>query len=315
MVAPTLGSYPGAVGVELEFIKDARVFLDKAGDYLAQAPVLNTVVATVAEQTRRGEQTPAEDDWWLVVRCGAAIVGVGMRTAHFEPRPAYLLPLPDDAARSLAHVLHGRGEILRGVNGALPAVQLCAQECARLSGQHVTVQMRMRLFELAQVIPPPPVPGALRPATADDLELAHSWFEAFMADADEQAGRAPGVVSAHEVPDRDGLLRRIVANRIWLWTNEAGRTVHLTAVSPPSFGAVRLGPVYTPPHERGRGYASATVAAVSAQVLDSGATPCLFTDQANPTSNAIYQRLGYRPIVDMANLTVQPTHDAGMPGA
>ena len=76
------------------------------------------------------------------------------------------------------------------------------------------------------------------------------------------------------------------------------------------------GPVYTPPEERGQGYASAAVAALSQHVLDSGATPCLFTDQANPTSNAIYQRLGYRPLADMANLVIGPrgpTED-GMPG-
>jgi predicted GNAT family acetyltransferase len=64
--------------------------------------------------------------------------------------------------------------------------------------------------------------------------------------------------------------------------------------------------VYTPPAERRRGYAAAAVAEVSRRLLDQGARVCLFTDQANPTSNALYARLGYEPVVDMANLLVVP---------
>ena len=77
--------------------------------------------------------------------------------------------------------------------------------------------------------------------------------------------------------------------------------VHLTAANVPAFGVVRVGPVYTPVEHRGSGFASAAVAAVSGQILADGRRPCLFTDQANPTSNRIYQAIGYEPVVDMAN--------------
>jgi predicted GNAT family acetyltransferase len=64
-------------------------------------------------------------------------------------------------------------------------------------------------------------------------------------------------------------------------------------------GVVRLGPVYTPPAERRRGFGGAVTAAVSQAALVAGATDVvLFTDLANPTSNALYQRLGYRPVED-----------------
>ena len=160
-----------------------------------------------------------------------------------------------------------------------------------------------RLFELGQLVPPAPVPGRLRSATADDVDLALEWFGAFMADADEQAGRAAGV-SAHETPTADDMLRRIEGGRVWFWLDEDGHRVHLTAANPPSFGAARIGPVYTPRHARGRGYASAAVAEVSRLIVEGGARACLFTDQANPTSNGIYQALGYQPVVDMANLLI-----------
>ena len=67
----------------------------------------------------------------------------------------------------------------------------------------------------------------------------------------------------------------------------------------------RVGPVYTPPEHRGRGYASAAVAGVSERLLEQGVRVCLFTDQANPTSNRIYTALGFEPVVDMANLVVR----------
>ncbi len=151
--------------------------------------------------------------------------------------------------------------------------------------------------------PPAPVPGELVAATADDLDLVTKWFAAFMGDADEQAGRPRGS-SAHEAPDRSELLRRLVGQQIWFWVDEGGTPVHLTAASPPSFGVARVGPVYTPPAQRGRGWASNAVAEVSRRLQAQGVRVCLFTDQANPTSNKIYAALGYRPVVDMANLVI-----------
>ncbi len=62
---------------------------------------------------------------------------------------------------------------------------------------------------------------------------------------------------------------------------------------------MRIGPVYTPPEQRGHGYASALVAGVSQWLLDAGNQFCfLFTDLRNPTSNHIYQVIGYQPVGD-----------------
>jgi len=114
--------------------------------------------------------------------------------------------------------------------------------------------------------------------------------------------------------DADTMLRRIAAGRVWFWEDEHGERVHLTGVNPPSYGVARVGPVYTPKTHRGRGYASAAVAEVSRRILDEGGRACLFTDQANPTSNKIYEALGYRRVVDMANVVVLPS-DQQLPGA
>lgn len=296
----------------LTFLDDPRDFLERAGDHLRADPVVNTVVATYSERLAQEIEDgvlEAEVDhprWWLVVTDDAGrVVGAGMRTAPFVPHPPFLLPMPTAAAQELARTLHERGEPLGGVNGALPGTRACAEESARLTGGRAEVAMHTRLFRLDAVVPPRPVAGALRPAVPEDADLALAWFAAFVRDADAQAGREPG--SAHEpVETLEGILRRIELGRIWFWEDEAGEPVHLTGANPPSYGAARVGPVYTPPEHRGRGYASAAVAEVSRRILDGGDVPCLFTDQANPTSNAIYRALGYRPVVDMANLLIHP---------
>ncbi|WP_431935325.1 GNAT family N-acetyltransferase [Micromonospora sp. RP3T] len=293
----------------LHFCTDPGEFLEAAGGHLAAEPVVNTVVATVAHRmaARRaeGDEVPA-DDWWLVVRdASGTVVGAGMRTAPFPPRPPFLLPMPAEAAVALARVWHERGETVSAINGALPAARDCAAEVARLGGGRVEVAQHTRLHELDALVPPTPAAGALTVAGEDHVDLVEAWFGAFLADADEQAGRPRGT-SAHEAPDRADLLHRIRGGRVWFWTDEAGRPVHLTAANPPAFGVARVGPVYTPPEQRGRGWAGNAVAEVSRRLRADGTRVCLFTDQANPTSNRLYARLGFRPLVDMANLVVVP---------
>ena len=86
--------------------------------------------------------------------------------------------------------------------------------------------------------------------------------------------------------------------------HRGGGTGGPTGASPPSFGVARVGPVYTPPAQRGRGWASNAVAGISRRIQAEGSRVCLFTDQANPTSNKIYTALGYQPVADMANLVI-----------
>lgn len=293
-------------GLRLQFYTDPGEFLAAAGGYLAADPVVSTVVTTVAHrllaQQSDGMAQPGRT-WWLVVENASAVAGAGMRTASFAPYPPFLLPMPDQAAVALARALHERGEEVLGLNGARPAVDLCAAELARLGGGRVQVSQHTRLHELGELVWPAPVSGGLQAATEDDVELVMEWFGAFMGDADEQAGRPRGA-SAHEVPERAELLRRLRTGRLWFWVNQAGHRVHLTGISPPSFGVARVGPVYTPPAQRGRGWASNAVAGISARIQAEGARVCLFTDQANPTSNKIYAALGYQPVADMANLVI-----------
>jgi predicted GNAT family acetyltransferase len=68
---------------------------------------------------------------------------------------------------------------------------------------------------------------------------------------------------------------------------------------PATGGVVRIGPVYTPPDRRARGYATACVEALSRSIVDAGDTAILYTQLANPTSNGIYRRIGYEPVLEV----------------
>lgn len=292
-----------------EFWTDAAAFLDVAGDHLALDPIANTVIATIAHRAAAEEQDGVARDpelpyWYAVARDEAGqVVAVAMRTAPFPPYPALVQAMPDEVARELARAIHERGEPLPALNGARPAAEVVAGELARLGGGAARIDVHMRLHELTEVIAPARLAaGTLRAATAEDVLLVAEWFERFRVEADEQAGRDAGE-PFH--PPVDDIQRRIETGRIWLWLDERGERVHLTAAHPPSFGAARIGPVYTPKEHRGHGYASSAVAAVSQFLLDEGARPILFTDQANPTSNAIYQALGYRPVVDTVEVVIE----------
>ena len=267
--------------------------------------MIATVTSRYLDERVAGLAPPVDRPlWWAVVRdTDGEIAGLAMRTARTPPHPVFVLPMADGAAIALARAVHARGEVIGGLNGSLPAAEVCATELARLQGDDVEVAQHTRLFELDELVPPRSVPGRLREATLDDLDLTREWIDRFLHDADEQAGRVPDA-HGHESIEPEHLRRHIERGTYWFWFDGTGERVHLTGANPPAFGVARIGPVYTPPQQRRKGYAGAAVAAVSRLFIDAGARVCLYTDQANPTSNGIYQAIGYRPVVDQVNLKI-----------
>jgi hypothetical protein len=294
----------------IEFTEDPKAFLHRSGELIQADPLLGTVVATATaravEEVEAGQAAPSHPRWWLTVadaRTGEP-VGVVMRTAPFAPYPLYVLPMPDAAARQVAHALVDRGEDVSGLNGALPATEVLASELARRTGRQARVHEHMRLHVLEKLVEPRTAPdGRPRVAVPADTDLALAWFRAFHADAAAQAGRLEPSPGGEEFDEAE-IGARIAEGRIWLWEDGLGRPVSLVGFNAPSFGVARVGPVYTPGAHRGRGYASMLTAHVSRLLRDTGSRVCLFTDMANPTSNKIYAAIGYEPVVDMANLVI-----------
>jgi len=237
-----------------------------------------------------------------VVRDDAgAIVSAAMRTAPLPPYPPYLLAMPDEAAQLLARTLHERGEAVEVVNGYVPTIDVFGDATIALSGGTGAETERTSLYEVTELVDPPPVPGQLRIAREEELDLVQDWFDAFGPDASEQAGRADPHPA---IETRESTRGRILAGDVWLWEAPDGTPVSVTAFNPPSFGVGRVGPVFTPKEHRGHGYAAAGVAAISRRLLDEGARVCLFADAQNTTSTGVYVRLGYRPLAVTGGLRI-----------
>ena len=149
--------------------------------------------------------------------------------------------------------------------------------------------MGQRLFRCDELRPPVDPPGRPVVAGADRHDIVRAWFAAFMGESGDHFGDA-----------RHAADRALAGGGAWLWVDDTGAPVSMAVRRPVIAGSARIGPVYTPPAARGRGYGSAVTAAVTAAVADDGGIPVLFTDLANPTSNKIYQELGYRPVEDRA---------------
>nr|WP_237447596.1 GNAT family N-acetyltransferase [Nocardioides flavescens] len=164
--------------------------------------------------------------------------------------------------------------------------------------------MRLHVVDDLAALVEPDRPGRARLATAADEEVAFAWFTAFHHDAAVQAGRDPA--GETEVFEGGEVQARVESGRVWLWEDADGVPVSLVAHNPSAGGVVRIGPVFTPPEQRGRGWAGALTAHVTRRILEDGDLACLFTDVDNPVSNHVYAAIGYRAVVDMANLVIEP---------
>ena len=196
------------------------------------------------------------------------------------------------ALSAIAQNLANAGWTLPSVNGPEPICTHFASIWTELTKARVKYAVRERTFELREVIHPAYSPGHLRQATSDDLDLLAQWYLDFTVEALYDIDP----LSISEARDRVQI--RLERGTLYVW-EDGGAVVSMAGSSRPTINGIAIGPVYTPPHLRGKGYATSAVAKLSQLLLDQGRAFCtLFTDLANPTSNRIYQNIGYRPVCD-----------------
>lgn len=270
-----------------EFYQHAEAF------YAAHEAENNLPLGILSSRVAQPERT--EPDIYLATaEHDGEIVAAGLRTPPYNlvlsliPRADLLSPaiaaLADDAL-----AVYGA---MRGVLGPAAEALAFAQQWQRIAGGTYHIGLRDRAYQLDTVIPPVGVPGSMRRATQADHNLLIRWVDAFNREAipdgvhEDPTGYIDAALSS---PARD----------LFLW-EDGGAPVTLVGHSGNTPHGARVGPVYTPPELRRRGYASACTAAASQALLDAGRRFCfLFTNLANPTANHIYQTIGYRPVCDV----------------
>jgi len=272
---------------------DATAFVPRGLAWMERDAVLNTLPATIArgrlDGMRAGDTGPPL--WITVESDDGEVIGGAVRT---PPRAVVLPSIPPAMAAGLAAFLHEvpAAQDLPGVTGPVAQASAFADRWAAHSRCDIRTHTRMRLYRMAALEPPPAERGSWRLADENDFDLCFDWFVDFPVAAGHVTGPPAEAADVQE---------RLAGRRIGLWEID-GKPVSLAGWTLPASGVVRLGPVYTPPRHQRHGYGTAATAAATAGILATGAEACLFTDLSNPTSNSIYQKIGYRPVADFVEL-------------
>jgi RimJ/RimL family protein N-acetyltransferase len=272
---------------------DGQAFAEAVLDFLARDPVANTVILTVAAGLRTSPREAAELDcygWWLDAdgRVGAAVAAQYPYALTLDSR------MPEQAAAELPEAWQRSGRPRpAGIHGGVRTAEDVAARWAKLlgCGYRVRPNHAMRLFAFTEPTPPDPAPlGRSRPATLADVPLLRTWELEFVRECGLNGPRDPEPYVRARVHDGRQLL--------WIHDGEPVACANFTAVAA---GGARVTGVYTPPGHRRHGYAAGvTWAATQAAIARGAEHVVLHTDLANPTSNAIYQRLGFRAVRDVS---------------
>ncbi|MBS1849126.1 MAG: GNAT family N-acetyltransferase [Actinobacteria bacterium] len=274
---------------QVEVFDDPNHFLDRARGFLVREPISTNVITSVTE--RLASDPPAAGNRWITVSDSpTSVVGAAMLN---RPWNLFVSPMPTGAVLAVAERLESEGTLLPGVTGERGATQAFAERWAETHSVTPTALVAQRAHRLGTLTPPTSVSGTARLAVADDIATLASWLEAFHDEAMPQDPLEDPTAAA---------IAGIENHEFWVWADD-DRVASMAGCRPPAGGASRIGPVYTPPDLRGRGYAGGATAAAAAGALAAGAEHVmLYTDLSNPTSNALYARLGFVPDHDAVQI-------------
>ncbi|KUI47763.1 acetyltransferase [Mycobacterium sp. GA-1199] len=249
-------------------------------------PIANTIELTVLAAAM------PDDALLLSVWRDSEVVGVALQT---PPYPLACNGIPIGCAGIVARDLRRRRPDLIGVRGSRE-VAVAIADAWRSHGECAgSVTLEERLYRLGTLRPPAGVAGVPRWADETHRAVLIDWVEHFSAETfghprDDTAGARFVDAAA----DR--------ADRFLLWDVD-GTAVSTALLRAPAAGVSRIGPVFTPADRRTNGYGSAVTAAAAQASLDRGdVAVVLFTDRANPTSNAIYRKIGFEPVSEFARI-------------
>ncbi|MDX3385200.1 GNAT family N-acetyltransferase [Streptomyces niveiscabiei] len=275
---------------------DLTEFLDTAGPFLRSRPVHHTVPLTVTENLRaQGTDLYGGSRPLFGVLTGAdgEVAAAFFQTPPFPLNVTHLTPRRTE---SLAEALLDHNHPLSGVTSDTKTVEAFVAAWKRGTNATETVFRRERLYRLEELTHPQPIPpGRSRTATPADHALLRAWNDKFTTEIGHPHTMADSLLTA-----------RIAAGSFTLWETPDGTPVSMASATGLIAGQIRIVTVYTPPEHRAKGYAGAATAEASRRAREAGAEEVLlFTDLANQTSNALYQRIGYRPVEDFTVYTFQ----------
>ena len=267
---------------------DAKEFLSHVGEYLSRDEARYGLINGLAKAVQVNPHHYGKDDpWFCSIGNEDDINAVAMRTPPYNVLMEYFSGNFTAIAEELVKAVAQHYPVIPGVVGDKQLGDLFADLWCEKHGTKIKFTMAMRIHRLDMVNDVPLSSGKLRVATMADKELLEKWFHAFHIDVGGQDADNP---EANIAP---GLKKG------WIFLWEDGRPVSMAVKTRPTEKGMSVGGVYTPPELRGRGYATSCVAELSRNILRSGKEFCmLYTDLANPTSNSIFKKIGYKEVGD-----------------
>lgn len=197
------------------------------------------------------------------------------------------IELSDQDINILVHFFKDNHHPVPGMIGASDNVTRFAEAWKKAVGVEYEVHMKQKVFQLDEVLTHQKSPGHLIKATEDHAALAREWMHAF--------GQEANVV--HSEDELNEVVERLLNEqtlRLWVVDGEPVSMVNQSRNTP---NGTTVSAVYTPDAHKRKGYATSAVAALSQELLGEGYQfCCLYTDLSNPTSNGIYQKIGYKPV-------------------
>lgn len=255
---------------------DPDAFLAAAAAMNARGEASASLFAGWAHSLKRGSPAGAERPYLATFGAdGAAIRRDGGPVIVGQSDPAAAAAFAEDLAREIPG--------LAGIVGSATACEAFAKRWRELTGRAHALRVRLRQHALATVAEVPPAPGAPRPSEEGDI----AWLDGAQVAFINEVGMTDSIARM-----RAALPQRVVRGEFRVW--EDGEPVAYAGFNDAAPDFARIAPVYTFPQRRGRGYATALVAALARELLARGKRRLyLTTDVANPTSNAIYARIGF----------------------
>lgn len=266
--------------------KGAREFLDRAGAWLERAEVENNLILGIAQLFKADPGNLKNDPYFLIVEDDKGVAGAALMT---PPHRLIITRMPQAAIVTLVGYLLSDQVPVPGVNGPNTEVNFFSKQWATKTGQQQRLKRNLRLYACDRVLTLSSNPGLFRPATKDDESLLIDWAGEFRREAgtEDEASHTKAQIST-------------LTAKGWLYVWQDGEVVSMAELGRETSHGFSVSLVYTPLHFRNKGYATSCVAELPKRMLDSGKKfCCLYTDLANPTSNSIYQKIGYQPVCDV----------------
>jgi predicted GNAT family acetyltransferase len=275
--------------MRVERQSEVAAFLARAGAFLEAREAEHNLIFGLSSTLARDPRAYGSDPYLATVEENGRVVAAALRT---PPHNLVLSESDDDRTwAALATDAFAVDPSLTGVLAPVAGAASFLETWRRLTGADARLARSQRIYRVSQVSPVDEALGTMRAFAAADRSLALDWLEAFF---EEEFGGRDAVAAERtlhsRVSDPEG--------GVVLW-EDGGAPVSLAAFGGPTPSGIRIGPVYTPPDQRRRGYATALTAALTRFLLERHRFCFLFTDLANPTSNGIYMRIGYVPVADV----------------